>query len=451
MGLKPLKIGNAQGFWGDSPSAPARLVQQQPDLDILTLDYLSEVSLSIMAIQQKNLSLGYARDFIHVIASLIPLWKNGSKVKVIANAGGLNPRACAQACQEVLKNGNLSKKIGLVEGDDALHFLKDDPDNILFHHLETHEPLRLILDDLVTANAYLGASPIAQALALNADIVITGRVADPSLTVGPCMHYFGWKEFDFNAIAGATVAGHLIECGTQATGGISTHWLSLRDQANIGFPIVEVSADGTCILTKPDGTSGEVSIRNTKEQLLYELGDPAHYLSPDATVSFLDLNLSDSGINRVGIKGAKGSTPPPNYKVSATYRAGFRADAFLAIVGPEAIEKGRVSAAVVQERVRLAGFELEHFHFDCIGEGAIAKGVLKMPENPPECLLRISVSDPRQEAIECFTKEIAPLVTSGPQGTTGYISGRPKVRPVFGYWPCLIPREKIKVSVCLYN
>lgn len=449
-GQQPIKIGNAGGFWGDSPQAPERLLLQQPDLDFLTMDYLAEVSLSIMAIQREEGRAGYAQDFVSAIASLVPHWKKGARVKVVVNAGGLAPQACAQACQEVLAQAGLDKKIGIVEGDDVLSSLRQDPELDLYSNLDTKEPLQTVVGDLVTANAYLGAAPIAQALALGADIVITGRVADPSLTVGPCLYHYGWSVDDYQKIAGATIAGHLIECGTQATGGISTHWLDLPNKSNIGFPVVEVFEDGSSVLTKPSGTGGEVSIRTTKEQLLYEIGDPAKYLSPDATVSFLGLRLAQEGADRVRITGAIGSSPPPTYKVSATYRCGFRCDATLAITGPEAVRKAKECGQIVRERVRQAGFDLDKFRVECVGDDALAPGVLRLRHSSFECFLRLSAFDRRREALECFSREIAPLVTSGPQGVTGYIGGRPKIRRVFGYWPCLISKD-LKVNVCLYK
>jgi hypothetical protein len=300
MDSKPISIGNAQGFWGDSVDAPARLVSQQPDLDYLTLDYLAEVSMSILASQrERDPTAGYARDFVEVVRSLIPFWQKGSKVRVISNAGGLNPRGCAKACGEVLRQAGInSKKIGVVTGDDVLPLLQASEANRgtrsnPFANLETGEPLAKVLGSLVTASAYLGAQPIAEALRAGADIVITGRVADPSLTVAPCVAEFGWDWNDHDRIAGATIAGHLIECGAQVTGGISTDWLDIPDPANIGFPIVEVSSDGTCVVTKPQRTGGVVNERTVKEQLLYEIGDPDNYLSPDGTVSFLSLQVRE--------------------------------------------------------------------------------------------------------------------------------------------------------------
>jgi hypothetical protein len=439
-----IRIGNAQAFWGDSSSAPARLVQQQPDLDYLTLDYLAEVSMSIMAIQrEKEPTAGYARDFIEVLRSLIPHWQKGAHVKIITNAGGLNPLACAKTCQKILHDAGLHKRIGVIDGDDVCHICKQNADDPQFRNLENKEPLTKIKDRLVTANAYLGAQPIAKALLDGADIVITGRVADPSLTVAPCVAHFGWQWHDYDLLAQATVAGHLIECGTQATGGICTNWLDIPNTSNIGFPIVEVESNGSFVITKPNGTGGLVNIEAIKEQLLYEIGDPGQYLSPDATVSFLSLKLEQVGDNRIRVTGAKGLPPPPSYKVSATYRDGFKVEGLLTVVGHEAIRKAKRCGEIMLDRMKQAGYTPERYHVETLGAGAASLGVLPTPPNMTECVLRIALADPRQETLEWFAKEMTSLVTSGPQGVTGYISGRPHVRPVFGYWPCLISREKI--------
>lgn len=443
--MKPIvRIGNAQGFWGDNIDAPLQLALQQPDLDYLTLDYLSEVSMSIMAVQkEKDPSLGYAQDFVTVISSLSNLWKKGSKLKVVANAGGLNPLECALACANALKIAKAPQlKIAIVSGDNVIQKLKSNPDAAHFCNLETQQELSYIMNNLTTANAYLGAKPIADALISGADIVITGRIADPSLTVGPAAAHFGWKWEDYNRLAGATIAGHLIECGTQVTGGISTDWLTLQDPVNIGYPIAEISEDGSCVITKPERTGGKVDERTIKEQLLYEIGDPQNYLSPDVTASFLSLQINNDGKDRMRISGAKGKPPPQDYKVSATYRDGFRAEGTLAFFGRQATQKARRSGEIIIERLKRAGFPPERYLIECLGSGDVVPGIFSQKESM-ECILRISVADHQKEIVERFTKEIAPMVTSGPQGTTGYISGRPHVRPIFSYWPCLIPRNLV--------
>ena len=439
-----LRIGNAQAFWGDSPDAAVRLATQQPDLDYLTLDYLSEVSMSIMAIQQeKDPEAGYARDFLDVVASLVPLWKNQSPLKVISNAGGLNPWGCARAVVKILQqSGCFFLKVGVVFGDDVLPIILKSPQNPLFRNLETDESPATRLPKFVTANAYLGAKPISQALQAGAHIVITGRVADPSLTVAPCAAHFGWRWDDYQRLAGATVAGHLIECGTQVTGGFSTKWMDLPDMANCGFPIAEVDSSGNCIITKPAGTGGCVDCDIVKEQLLYEIGDPANYLSPDVSVSFCALQVEQLAPNRVSVSGAIGQAPPASYKVSATYRDGYRTEATLSIFGKNARSKAQKCGEVLLQKVRNAGYTLQKSKIECLGSGDVVPG-MGFESESLECVLRVSAADPRKEPLERLAKEIAPLVTSGPQGVTGYTSGRPKIRPVFGYWPCLISTEEI--------
>lgn len=445
-----VRIGNAQGFWGDSPDAPATLLSQQPNLDYLTLDYLAEVSLSIMAMQhERNPARGYARDFVDVVRSLTPAWLEGSRCRVVTNAGGFNPTACALACAEALRDlGCGDRRIAVVHGDSVLDQVRvvDDPLGDSFRNLESGAPIGDVLDRLVTANAYLGARPVAEALEAGADIVIAGRVADPSLVAGPAAFHFGWDWNDFNRIAGALVAGHVIECGAQLTGGISTNWLDVPDPETIGFPFVELFEDGTFVATKPEESGGCVTMETVKEQLFYEIADPGRYLSPDATVSLLNIELEDAGPNRVRVRGADGSSPTDSYKVSATYRDGYRAHGTLTIFGRNALLKAKRCGEIVRKRLLLAGYEFEQFEVECLGAGACSPGMLPEP-NLLETVLRISVADPRKEAVERFTRELAPLVTSGPQGTTGFAGGRPSVTPVFGYWPCLIPKTAVQPKV----
>ena len=444
-----ITIGNAQGFWGDSVDAPARLLIQQPDLNYLTLDYLAEVSLSILALQRsRDAEAGYARDFLGVLQQIIPLWKAGNTTRIVCNAGGLNPMACATACAKLLEEAGVAKKIGVVTGDDVLSIIHGDPDCPTFANWETGAPVESIVSDLMTANAYIGAAPVAEALALGADIVVTGRVADPSLTVGIAIHEFGWSNTDYDKLAVATIGGHLLECGTQACGGISTDWLDLPDPANIGFPIIELSEDGGLVVTKPQGTGGAVTEWTVKEQLLYEIGDPSNYLSPDCRVDFTTLRVEDLGEDRVRVTGATGRASTDTYKVSATHRDGYWAHGTLTIFGRDAVKKAERCGEIIFERLRQSGYEFDRKNIECLGANAIAAGVLPSPDLL-ETVLRVSVAHPEKEAVERFAKEIAPLVTSGPQGTTGYSGGRPKPTPVFGYWPCLIERDRVTVRVAL--
>lgn len=453
--MKPIRIANVHGFWGDRIDAASELLSQDPTIDYLTLDFLAELSLSIMAIQrQKDPEGGYAKDFVDVVRSLIPFWKKGSKVKVITNAGGLNPLGCAKACAKVLeKQCGRPFKIAVVSGDNVLSELREQPENPHYQNLDTQASLETVLASLNTANVYLGAESLVKALQQDVDIVITGRVTDPSLTVAPCVAHFGWSWHDYDLLASATIAGHLIECGTQVTGGISTHWLQQVHDVDLGYPIVEISTDGTFFITKSTQSKGIVNEETVKEQLLYEIGDPQAFLGPDVTTSFTSLSLTSKNPNQIFIRGAKGTPPPALLKVSASYEAGYKAEAFLTIVGRDAEKKSALCAESVLNRLIRKQQEPRTFYYERLGQGDASLKVLHHPLHgelkPPciECVLRLAVEDPKKEVVEFFIKEIAPLVTAGPQGTTGYTSGRPHVRPVFGYWPCLIERKNVHPKV----
>ncbi|OAI55966.1 hypothetical protein AYO47_02275 [Planctomyces sp. SCGC AG-212-M04] len=433
-----VRIGNAQAFWGDRSDAAAELLAQEPELDYLTLDYLAEVSMSILASQrERDPSTGYARDFIDVVRSLVPYWRAGGKCRLIVNAGGLNPKGCAEACRKVIEEGGCrALKVAVVSGDDVLPALTTPPEEAreLFRNLDSGAPITAVAAKLITANAYVGSAPIAASLAEGADVVITGRVADPSLVVGACLHHFGWRSDDWNELAGATVAGHLIECGTQVTGGIATDWLDVPDPGHLGFPIVEVSEDGSCVVTKPAGTGGEVTEATVKEQLLYEIGDPGKYISPDVTVSFLSLKVEDLGSDRVRVSGARGGPAPETLKVSATYRDGYWAAGTLTIVGHESRAKAERCGKIVLSRVHEAGHDLRESVVEYLG-------------GEDRTLLRIAVAADSSAAVERFSRELMPLITAGPQGTTGYSDGRPRVHPQFRYWPCLIHRDAVTPRV----
>jgi len=352
----------------------------------------------------------------------------------------------------VLRTANLAHmRVAAVTGDDVLAILRSAARG--FANLDTGAPLSTIAGRLATANAYLGAGVIADALRAGADIVITGRVADPSLTVGPCAARFGWSAADYDRIAGATIAGHLIECGTQACGGFSTDWLDLPDNLSIGFPVAEVSSDGSCVVTKPAGSGGAVTPQTVKEQLLYEVGDPGNYLSPDATVSFLTLRVDPAAANRVRVSGATGRGPTDSYKVSATYRDGYRSHGMITIFGHDAVKKARRAGEGILQRLRRAGCVYREQLIECLGTGASVRGIASRMSDTHlvETVLRVSVAADAREPVERFAKEIAPLVTCGPQGVTGYASGRPKVLPIFGYWPTLVPRSAVAPSFRILN
>jgi len=436
-----VRIGNAQAFWGDRPSAARDLLAQEPGLDYLTMDYLAEVSMSILALQrERDPRLGYPRDFVAVVRQLAEYWAAGGRCRLVANAGGLDPAACAAACCAALEQaGCRPLTIGVVSGDDVLELLRAGGVDA-FANLDSGEPLVTVRDRLVTANAYMGCAGIVRALEAGADIVITGRVADPSLVVAACVHAFGWSLDDWDRLAGATVAGHLLECGTQVTGGIATDWLDLPDPAHIGFPIAEVDRAGGCVVTKSPRSGGAVTAATVQEQLVYEIGDPARYVSPDVCVSFVELAVEEIAVNRVRVTGALGSSRPATLKVSATHRDGFRAAGTLTIVGGHAHAKAERCGRIVLERLREAGWTYRDAVVECLGQGGSVPvaGIVATGDDACEVVLRIAVEAESREAVEAFARELMPLVTAGPQGTTGYAEGRPRVHPVFRYWPCLI-------------
>lgn len=439
-----MRIGNGAGFLGDNLDAPRRLVESA-SLDYLTLEYLAELTLSILArLREKNPQGGYAEDFLTVLGSLLPAIARQHGLKIVTNAGGMNPRACAREAARLLADAGLGQlRIGVVTGDDLLARLPElRAAGCELRHLDNDQPLASLAAEIVSANAYLGARPIADALGDGARLVITGRVADASLTVGPAMHEFGWSWDDWDRLAGASVAGHLIECGSQATGGFYTHWREL-DLTQAAYPIAELADDGGCILTKPAGSGGRVSRETVTEQLVYEIGDPAHYLTPDVDVDFTTVEVEERGADRVAVWGATGRPAPDSYKLSITYRAGYFASGQMLCYGPDAIEKARTCARIVLERVRAAGFDLAEANVECLGSGDSLPGLHPPPVGVREVMLRLTVRDPRREAVERFTREFAPLATSGPAGLAGYAAGRAQVRPVFAYWPALVPRALV--------
>jgi hypothetical protein len=448
--VKRVRIGNGCGFWGDNLDAPVRLAEAGR-LDYLTLEYLAELTMSILAVQkQKDPTAGFAGDFLDVLDRLGPILKRQPQLKIVTNAGGMNPHGCAAKAKQVLERaGLMNRRLGVVSGDDLMPRLDE-----LFaaghtlSHLDTGEPLTTIRERVVSANAYLGAKPIVDALKLGSDVVITGRVADASLTVGPAAFEFDW---DFEAahldrLAAATVAGHLIECGAQATGGL---WINADDGTrleDVGYPIAEMNEGGTFTLTKPAGTGGAVNVETVSEQLLYEVADPASYFTPDVVADFTTVRLQETGPDVVSVTGGSSRGVTDTYKVSVAYRDGFAAAGTLLISGPGAAAKARRSGAIMLEKLRQAGHVFEASHVEALGAGDCVPGVLPAAD-PPEVVLRVSVRDPRRAAVERFTKEFAPLVTSGFPGTTGYTTGRPPVREVFAYWPALIAKAAVQARV----
>jgi hypothetical protein len=447
-----IRIGNGCGFWGDNLDAPV-LLAEHGDLDYLTLEYLAELTMSILAGQkQRDPQTGFATDFLDVLQRLTPTLHAQPNLKIITNAGGMNPHACAARARDILTKAGLSSRtVAVVDGDDLLPNLDQLlADGHALNNLDTGEPLSAVRPRVVSANAYLGAVPIVQALSQGAAVVVTGRVADASLTLAPAVYENDWTWDDWNRLSAGTVAGHLIECGAQATGGLWCNWSEADDLANVGYPIADIEATGTFRITKPAGTGGAVNIETVGEQLLYEVGDPAAYLTPDVTADFTSVTLSETGRDVVTVEGARGKPATDTYKVSIAYRDGFGASGTLVIFGPHAAAKARHCGEILLQRLARAGAEPDHSKIECLGTGDCVPGVTGRAD-PPEVVLRVSVRDPRRAVVERFTKEFAPLVTSGPPGVTGYTTGRPPVREVFAYWPALLAKSAVEARVSILD
>ncbi len=443
-------IANGQGFWGDSILGPIRLVNEGP-LHYLTLDYLAEVTMSIMQkLKSRHPEAGYATDFVQMLRRVLPVCRE-KNIKVIANAAGVNPQACLKAVAQAVRDQGLKGvRVAVVEGDDILSRLPDllkegEP----LANMDSGEGLASKLDAVQSANVYIGAEPVVEALSQGADIVITGRVTDPSLVVAPMVHEFGWSLDDRDRIAAATVAGHIVECGAQCTGGNFVNWRDVPDMARIGYPVIEASPDGSFVVTKHEGTGGLVNIETVTSQLVYEMGDPAHYITPDVVADFTSIQLEEVGKDRVRVSGIRGLPATDTYKVSISYQNGYKASGQLTVAGPDAVEKAKLCADVVFQRLALDGVEFSEDQrlVEIVGTNVCHAGIAASPRDPAEVVLRLGVRDPDRTKVNRFGMEIAPLVTSGPPGVTGFAGGRPKATDVIGYWPALLPKTKVSTSV----
>jgi len=445
---EPVLIGNGQGFWGDSIDAPVKLMHDGP-IHYVTLDYLAEVTMSIMQRQkQRNPSRGYATDFVHLMKETLSAIVE-KDIKVIASAGGVNPEACREAVFEVARElGLTGLKIGIVEGDDILATLPElMQSGAEFNHLENGEPLSLVQDKVLSANVYISSLPIADALEQGAQVIITGRATDPGLVLAPLVHEFGWRADDWDRLAAGTIAGHILECGAQATGGNFSRWWEVPNYAQIGYPIVEAYSDGTFIVTKHPGTGGMVTIDTVSEQIVYEMGDPKNYISPDVCVDFTTIELEEVGKDRVKVSGIKGMPSTDFYKVSLSYLNGYKASGTLTISGPQAYEKAQKCAEIVWQRLKDAGFTFDDTNSEYLGLNSCHAEINPIPEQVNEVVLRLSARDVNPDKITRFGKEIAPLITNGPPGVTGFAGGRPKPQEIVAYWPALIDKSLVETSV----
>jgi hypothetical protein len=375
---------------------------------------------------------------------------------VTANAGGVNVRGCADAVIDVARELGLAGKvrIGMVTGDDIMPRLDELLSRgIELRNMDTEEPLSTVRDRIQSANVYLGAAPMVEALQQGAQVVITGRATDTGLTLAPLMHEFGWAADDWNRLAAGTIAGHIIECGAQCSGGNCQYdWRNIPDLADVGFPIVEVSSDGTFVVTKHEGTGGCVNVPSVKEQLVYEMGDPHQYITPDVVADFTTIHLRDDGRDRVRVHGIEGRPATEFLKVSISYSAGFKAVGTLVYSWPDAYEKAAAADKILRARLDRLGLKFEHVLTEFVGASATHGPLAGVPRaDLPEVQLRVGVRGQDRGAIERFTKEIAPLILTGPPGVTGFAGGRPKVEEIVAYWPALIPKSEIETSVEVLN
>ncbi len=445
-----LLVANGQGFWGDSLLGPLRLVNEGP-VDFLTLDYLAEVTMSIMQkLKRRDPRAGYATDFVQMVKRVLPRCREKG-IKIVANAGGVNPLACREAVAQVVRElGMGNVRVGVVEGDDILGQL---PGLIeageAFRNMDSGEMLQPFLPLVQSANVYIGAPPIVEALEQGAEIVITGRATDPSVVVAPIVQRFGWAWDDYDKLAAATIAGHIVECGAQCTGGNFADWRRVPDLARVGYPLIEAYPDGSFVVTKHPGTGGLVTVESVTSQLVYEMGDPARYITPDVIADFTSIQLDQEGADRVRVTGIRGFPATATYKVSISYLNGYKIVGQLTIAGPDAVEKARLCAEIVFARAAMDGAEFppEERFVEIVGTNVCHAGIMAAPAEPAEVVLRIGAKGPDEAKLNRLGMEIVPLVTSGPPGVTGFAGGRPKAAEIISYWPALLSKKRVQCQV----
>jgi hypothetical protein len=444
-----IRIASGQGFWGDLIDAPMNQATGGP-VDYIMMDYLAEVTMSILQKQKlKDPRFGYARDIPALMERMLPVIKEKG-IKVITNGGGVNPTACRDAIFEVAKKlGIKDLKIGVVQGDNIL----DNIDELVnkgveLKNMESGDSVKTVKEKVLSANVYFGAAPVVECLKQGADIVITGRVTDTGLTLAPMIYEFGWDMNDFDLMAAGTVAGHILECGGQASGGNFTgDWQSIPDLARIGFPIAEAYPNGEVIITKHENTGGLVSIDTVSEQLCYEIGDPKDYITPDCIADFTSIHLEAAGENKVRVYNVKGLPATPFYKVSMSYSDGFSASGSLTYSWPDALEKAEAADKILRTRLDDLGLKFDEVRAEFQGYNACHGPIAKKIDEPNEVVLRFSVRSSDKYSVERFGKELAPLILTGPPGVTGFAGGRPKPSDVVAYWPALIPKTEVTPQV----
>jgi hypothetical protein len=437
-----IRIANAGGYWGDDLAQFQRQVELGP-VDVVTLDFLAEITMSIMQKQRaRDPKSGYARDFIAQVEAALPILVERG-IKVITNAGGVNPLACRGTLLERIQQHGHQVEVAAVVGDDLMDRLGElSASGVTLDHMDDGTSFQTVRDRVSSANAYFGAWPVVEALKSGAQIVVTGRCTDTGITLAPMIHAFGWAPDDWDRLASGIVAGHVIECGAQSTGGNYTDWHRIRHYEAIGYPVIEVSPDGSFVVTKHPGTGGAVTVRSVTEQLVYEMGDPRGYITPDVVADFGTIRLEQVGRDRVRVWGVRGRPAPGSLKVSASYFDGWKASGSLIISAPEAVAKARAFGDLFWRRL---GLEFVETHTELVGHSA-CWGPLAPDRDPAEVLLRLSVRDADKSKIEQFSKLVPAVILSGPPGVA-VTGGRPQAQDVVAYWPALVPRDRVKPKI----
>lgn len=445
-----IRIGCGAGFWGDSPEGPRQLVQRG-GIDYLVLDYLAEITMSILArMKAKNPALGYATDFVSLVMKPLAREIAEKRIRVVTNAGGVNPEACRDALLAAFKEVGVELKVAIVSGDD----LSGQAERLRTAGIREMFSGAPFPEKIASINAYLGAFPIAAALAAGADVVVTGRCVDSAVVLGPLIHEFGWTEEDYDRLSAGSLAGHILECGAQATGGIVTDWRDVAgDWADMGFPFADCRADGSFEVGKPDGTGGRVTPATIAEQVVYEVGDPAAYMLPDVACDWSQVKLEATGPDRVRVSGARGRAPSGSYKVSATYADGYRCTATMMIVGDAAAERAEAVAGAILARcgrlIREAGLpDFAETSVETLGAEA-SYGAGSRARATREVVLKIGVRHHSKEALQIFAREIYPAATAMAQSLTGFAGGRPEPQPVIRLFSFLVDKAELRPTVSL--
>lgn len=447
------RIACGAGFWGDYPDATAQLLEHG-EFDYLQFEYLAEVTMGLLhRLKSRDPNKGYATDFIdwviedHLAAIL------EKEIRVVTNAGGLNPAGCAEKVLEIAAQQNVDVDVAIVTGDEITTELQSlHSSGVSLDHIDTDQAYSQINEQVVAGVTYLGAFPIARALNTGADVVITGRTVDPALTLGPLIHEYNWTQADYDQLAAGIIAGHLIECGTQVTGGnLSKGWEQL-DFANIGYPIADVNEQGTVHITKPSQTGGEVSEATVSEQLVYEIGDPTAYLTPDVSADFTSPDVNQIDNNLVALEGIEGSSPPNTYKVSIHYKDGYKLAGNLLYSRPDALAKARKAADILQNRIDTLELEIPETTAEFVGHNATHGPLAPKQENYNEIMLRFAAWSENKADLRRFGMEFAPLSLAGPPSVAGLTdTGRPTPQKVINAWPALIPKTAVEPEVITYE